>query len=71
MKDKLVKTGRKGTFYKARRFFLATLFLATLSATVTVTTVVMNVQGKTKAQEDVVETEITHEDNDGELALLY
>ena len=53
MKDKLVKTGRKGIYYKARRFFLATLLFATLAATVTVTTII-SVTGGAKAQEERV-----------------
>ena len=72
MKDKLTKTGRKGIYYKARRFFLATLLFATLSAAVTVTTVI-SVSGSAKAQEikEVVET--PSEDLSGEdgSVLLY
>ena len=68
MKDKLVKTGRKGIYYKARRFFLATLRFATLAATVTVTTLI-SVSGSAKAQERKVDettetTEVISEGND-------
>ena len=65
MKDKLEKTGRKGLYYKARRFFLATLLFATLAAAVTVTTVI-SVSGSVKAEEvhetsETVETDLSEE----------
>lgn len=72
MKDKLVKTGRKGSYYKARRFFLGTLLFATLAATITVTTVI-SVSGSVKAQEIEETKEVTTDDTslDSEEILLY
>ena len=70
MKDKLTKTGRKGSYYKARRFFLATLLFATLAASVTVATVVTVSGGvKAKEKEEVVEvvSEPDSEINDSDL----
>lgn len=55
MKDKLVKTGRKGIFYKARRFFIGSLLLASVLVGVTVTTYI-SVSGNVKAEEETKET---------------
>ncbi len=64
MKDKLTKTGRKGSYYKARRFFLATLLFATLAATATVATVVSVSGGvKAKEREEVMEVASESETN--------
>ena len=67
MKDKLVKTGRKGLYYKARRLFLASLLFATFAATITVTTI-MTVTGGAVAEEGEV-TEVV-ESSDSEVLLL-
>ena len=63
MKDKLVKTGRKGIYYKARRFFLATLLFATLAAAVTVTTII-SVSGGVKAEEATVSETVENDLSD-------
>ena len=72
MKDKLEKTGRKGLYYKARRFFLATLLFATLAAAVTVTTVI-SVSGSVKAEEvkENVDTSEPDLSEDNGPVLLY
>ena len=71
MKDKLTKTGRKGSYYKARRFFLATLLFATLAATVTVATVVSVSGGvKAKEKEEVAEVVSESESEINDLDLL-
>ena len=56
MKDKLVKTGRKGIFYKARRLFVGSLLLATLLVGVTVTTY-MSIANNVKAEQESSEVE--------------
>ena len=77
MKDKLVKTGRKGIYYKARRFFLATLLFATLAATATVTTII-GVTGGAKAQEErtlenseTLEQDLSEQDESNSPLLLH
>ena len=65
MKDKLIKNGHKGIYYKARRFFLFTIIAALVFAGASIATYI-SISEHVKAQEESETKEIVEENKDSE-----
>ncbi len=66
MKDKLEKRHHKGLYYRIRRFFMVTVFGASITAAILIPTYIANgyrTSNATNAQEEVVEKEDEQETN--------
>ena len=65
MKDKLVKNGHKGIYYKARRFFLFSILAALVFAGVSIATYI-SISEHVKAQEEEEANEVVENTSDNE-----